>query len=90
MVEQIGQTIIRGMLSTRETLYVLPSYSTSGANGMFLASPSDYGSDVMVTTDYSSYISCSGYDAHCGFRPVVCLNSEVSITDNGDGSVTLK
>lgn len=57
---------------------------------MFLASPSDYGSDVMVTTDYSSYISCSGYDAHCGFRPVVCLNSEVSITDNGDGSVTLK
>ena len=80
-----------GMLSTSETLYVLPSYSTSGANVMWLASPSaSGGGNVLYVTCYGGV----GYDyynnTYLGFRPVVCLNSKVSVTDNGDGSVTLK
>ena len=80
-----------GMLSTSETLYVLPSYSTSGANVMWLASPSaSGGGNVLYVTCYGGV----GYDyynnTYGGFRPVVCLNSKVSVTDNGDGSVTLK
>ena len=51
-----------GMLSTSDTLYVLPSAATSGANAMWLASPSaDNGSNVLhvyygggVGNDYSS------------------------------------
>ena len=79
-----------GMLSTSETLYVLPSYSTSGVSGMWLASPSVTSSGVMYVyckggVDYSDYSYAS-----IGFRPVVSLKSGVSIIKNDDGSVTLK
>ena len=80
-----------GMLSTSETLYVLPSYSTSGANVMWLASPSaSGGGNVLYVTCYGGV----GYDysssAYLGFRPVVSLKSKISVTKNDDGSVTLK
>ena len=79
-----------GMLSTSETLYVLPSYSTSGAQAMWLASPSANASYYVMFVFYDgsvAYNACN--DTSIGFRPVVCLNSGVSITDNGNGSVTL-
>ena len=79
-----------GVFSTSETLYVLPSNSTSGATAMWLASSSARGSNVMN-------VGCSGnidyYDYngdYMGFRPVVSLKSGVSIIKNDDGSVTLK
>ena len=77
------------MFSTSETLYVLPSYSISGAGGMRLASTSAYSTGMYVGSGGSvTYYNSS--DKFLGFRPIVCLNSGVSITDNGDGSVTLK
>lgn len=80
-----------GMFSRSETLYVLPAGSTSGANAMWLASPCAYSSDCVVTANYSGGVLYGLYSGtHIGFRPVVRLNSGVSITDNGDGSVTLK
>ena len=78
-----------GMFSTTETLYVLPSYSISGANAMWLASPTNNSSIFVLAVGNSVYY-ISNKATNLGFRPVVCLNSEVSITDNGDGSVTLK
>ena len=77
--------LCNGMLSRIETLYVLPVGSTSGANAMKLASPSVYRSYYVMDVGYGDYDYSYG-----GFRPVVCLNSKVSVTDNGDGSVTLK
>ena len=81
----------RGMLSTSETLYVLPSYSTSGANAMWLASPSAYGSGGVVVVGYNGVVGCDySNNASVGFRPVVSLKSGISVTKNDDGSVTLK
>ena len=83
--------LCNGMLSRIETLYVLPVGSTSGANAMKLASPSVYRSYYVMDVSYSGDVGYGDYDySYGGFRPVVCLNSKVSVTDNGDGSVTLK
>ena len=81
-----------GMLSTSETLYVLPSYSTSGANAMWLASPSAYNSSyVMYVYYYYGTVDSNGCnDGGVGFRPVVSLKSGISVTKNDNGSVTLK
>ncbi len=80
-----------GMLSISETLYVLPSYSTSGANAMWLASPSAYSSSCVVYVNYRGSVDCSDYyNGGNGFRPVVSLKSGISVTKNDDGSVTLK
>ena len=85
-----------GMLSTSETLYVLPSYSTSGANAMWLASPSAYDSNGVMYVYCPGSVDCIDYDYnYCsinyfGFRPVVSLKSGISVTKNDDGSVTLK
>ena len=80
-----------GMLSTSETLYVLPSYSTSGAKAMWLASPSADNSTGVV---YVSFLGDVGYNFYTnygiGFRPVVSLKSGISVTKNDDGSVTFK
>ena len=78
-----------GMFSTSEPLYVLSS--SSGALAMWLASPSARDSDRVMFVTYNGSLDYASYNYDViGFRPVVCLNSEVSITDNGDGSVTLK
>ena len=79
------------MFSTSETLYVLPSYSTSGANAMWLASPSASRSDYVMYVVCSGYVSFIGYSNYStGFRPVVSLKSGISVTKNDNGSVTLK
>ena len=74
---------ISGMLSTSDTLYVLPSAATSGANAMWLASPSaDYGDRVMHVY-YSGKMSYNYYTyATFGFRPLVCLNSNILLNWN--------
>ena len=74
---------ISGMLSTSDTLYVLPSAATSGADGMWLASPSaNFGSSVMYVYCEGN-MSYSGYGyASIGFRPLVCLNSNILLNWN--------
>ncbi len=81
-----------GMFSIYETLYVIPKYKSSDAVASWIASPSFLSNghllnvfrDGNVNSDYRY-----DYDS-IGFRPVVCLKSEISITNNEDGSVTLK
>ena len=81
-----------GMFSIYETLYVIPKYKSSDAVASWIASPS------LLSTGHLFNVFCDGnvnsdyrydYDS-IGFRPVVCLKSEISITNNEDGSVTLK
>ena len=78
---------IGSMLSTSDTLYVLPSAATSGANAMWLASPSAYyGNGVMVVTG-NGIVDC-GYsynDSKVGFRPLVCLNSNILLNEVSGG-----
>ena len=71
-------------LDSSDSLYVLPS--SKGANAMWLASPS------ADTPDYVMYVLCSGYvgknnysDNGIGFRPLVCLKSNVQLQESGDG-----
>lgn len=80
------------MFSIYETLYVIPKYKSSDAVASWIASPS------FLSTGHLFNVFCDGnvnsdyrydYDS-IGFRPVVCLKSEISITNNEDGSVTLK
>lgn len=76
-------------MSTSDSLYVLPT--TSGATGMWLASPSASQNDLLMAIDYNSTINYHSYDSlNVGFRPVVCLNSSVKLQENADGTVTLK
>ena len=78
-----------GMFNTSERLYVLSS--AFRALAMWLASPSAHGSNHVMFLNDNGMIAYNTYTyGTIGFRPVVCLNSEVSITDNGDGGVTLK
>ena len=71
------------MLSTSDTLYVLPSAATSGADAMWLASPSASSGYCVVAVYYDGRV---GYDHYyntiVGFRPLVCLNSNILLNWN--------
>ena len=70
-------------LDSSDSLYVLPS--SKGASAMWLASPSAYTASVMYVY-CSGYVSTSDYDANDrGFRPLVCLKSNVQLQESGDG-----
>ena len=76
-------TSISGMLSTSDTLYVLPSAATSGANAMWLASPSAYNFNNVVNVAYNGSVGNSTYNgAGIGLRPLVCLNSNILLNWN--------
>lgn len=69
---------ITGMLNRNETLYVLPQ--SSGANDMWLASPSAYGNRAVMFVGYNGGVSFGYYDnVYVGFRPLVCLNSNIQL-----------
>lgn len=69
---------ITGMLNRNETLYVLPQ--SSGANDMWLASPSAYGNRALMFVGYNGGVSFGYYDnVYVGFRPLVCLNSDIQL-----------
>ena len=87
-------TYISGMKRSDDRLYVLPGTNTtlesgnkSGANAMWLISPSaHYGNDVMVVTG-NGIVDC-GYsynDSKVGFRPLVCLNSNILLNEVSGG-----
>lgn len=83
---------IWGYISESERLYVLPPKSQSSkANATWLATPSAAGANNVM------YLSCSGslnsnvltfHDI--GFRPVVCLSSNVVLSRNLDGTYNVK
>lgn len=71
---------ISGMLSTSDTLYVLPSAATSGANAMWLASPSAYNGYRVMNVNFRGHMTFSNYsDTTVGFRPLVCLKSDIQL-----------
>ena len=70
-----------GMLKKEDMLYVLPS--SNGAEAMWLASPSYLatGHDcVMYVTYYGAIWTYVNSNAH-GFRPIVCLKSDVMLKE---------
>ena len=74
------------MISSRDTLYIS---NDSGAYQMFFASPSMIGSNWLVSAwNDGGRISGSNFQdnlSSAGFRPVVCLNSEVILKEeNGE------
>ena len=80
------KTYYPGMLSIRDSLYVLPE--SKGARVMWVASPSAYNTDLVVLVNYSGDVS-SAYSNYTGndygFRPLVCLKSSVQLQESGDG-----
>ena len=54
----------------------------SKANGMWLASPSAYVSDYVMRADYDGYVYLDYYNNDSGFRPLVCLKSEVHLKES--------
>ena len=77
-------TYYSGMLSTSDSLYVLPS--SKGANAMWLASPSALDADSVVAVSYygNVYSGICSFNYY-GFRPLVCLKSNVQLQESGDG-----
>ena len=71
-------------LDSSDSLYVLPS--SKGANAIWVASPSADSADRVM------YVLCNGgvgndtsSGSDSGFRPLVCLKSNVQLQESGDG-----
>ena len=71
-------------LDSSDSLYVLPS--SKGANAMWVASPSAYSTRSVMVVRCSGYVDHDYYYASdFGFRPLVCLKSNVQLQESGDG-----
>lgn len=72
--------VINDMLSTSDTLYVLPSAATSGADAMWVASPSAISGYCVVSVHCYGRVGYNHYyNTIVGFRPLVCLNSDIQL-----------
>ena len=80
---------INNMLSTTDSLYVLTD--TVAAYGYWVSSPSaDLAGNVMYV-DYNGYVSNLSYrGSDLGFRPLVCLSSDVKFEMQTDGTLAIK
>ena len=68
------------MLNTSEDLYVLPQ--SKGANAMWLTSPSTNYIYYVMDVDYAGGVGGNNYSyATIGFRPLVCLNSNILLNE---------
>ena len=66
------------MLNTSDTQYVIAS--TEKASYMWLASPSSSLASHVMSVNSSSSVHCYSYrDSYLGFRPIVCLDSNVTL-----------
>ena len=75
---------ITSILNRSDNLYVLPN--SSGANVMGLASPSNYRKDCIMHLGYGGSVSFGSYEnPYIGFRPVICLKSNVNLAEGTDG-----
>ena len=72
------------MLIESDSLYVLPS--SNGALAMWLASPSAGSSNFVMFVGSTGDVDYGDYDSvNFGFRPIVCLKSNVLFEVDGDG-----
>ena len=84
---------IVGMLRTDDRLYVLPETNTtlesgnkSGADAMWLASPSAGSDNAVMYVYYNGIVNGNGYgNANIGFRALVCLNSNILLNEVSGG-----
>ena len=77
-------TSYSAMLSTSDSLYVLPS--SKGANAMWVASPSANNAYLVMSVTSSGNVNNNDYSTYYyGFRPLVCLKSNVQLQESGDG-----
>ena len=72
--------------NTNDSLYMITS-EVNAYRG-WIASPSLYGNNSIFAIDANGYIGNSNTAA--GFRPIVCLKSNVKLQDNGNGTYTIK
>ena len=71
-------------LDSNDSLYVLPE--SKGAIAMLLASPSAINTDYVMGVNYGGNVSYgTSSDTLSGFRPLVCLKSNVQLQESGDG-----
>ena len=72
---------VSSMLSTSDPLYEITS--TSNAMGYWLASPDTY--ELVMNVYYIGYVNAYFYSNDCkGFRPLVCLKSNVKLQKVSD------
>lgn len=77
-------TSCSAMLSTSDSLYVL--LTSKGPDAMWLASPSAGNAYYVMGVYYNGNVNgnyCS--NGNRGFRPLVCLKSNVQLQESGDG-----
>ena len=75
------------MFNTSDMLYVLPSVNTvlesgnkSGADSMWVASPSTSSTIGIVAITFTGTVGGNGFNGmHTGFRPMVCLKNNVEL-----------
>ena len=78
-----------GMLDAMDSLYVIRI--TKKAEAMWLSSPSTIGSDCVLYTACDGSVNRHNYNAnYAGFRPLVCLNSNVQLEKISDGIYGIK
>ena len=71
-------------LNSSDSLYVLPS--SKGANAMWVASPSANITNGVMNVTCDGNVGKDGYDTDdYGFRPLVCLKSNIQLQESGDG-----
>ena len=81
---------ISDYLNAADDLYVIDE--TNNASAMWVASPSAYLDDFVYEVHYDGYVDTVYYfnTYKVGFRPLVCLQSNVQLEKQQDGSFLLK
>ena len=69
-----------------DTLYYPYTSEYENCHGYWIASPAFYNEDRLVYINYDGHIAHSPYNGYTlGFRPVICLQSDVAIEKDGEG-----
>lgn len=76
---------------TDDSLYVIRS-TEKNTNNMWLASPSNHRGYEVCRVNCNGYVNYQEYfyNSFGGFRPLVCLNSNVQLDKNSDGTYSIK
>ena len=87
----IGSFSMSYFLNEEDSTYVINSGDNAG--GMWIASPADfYPLDYLIIIYSTGKMSTTGNrttSPSFGFRPIVCLNSNVELQDNGNGTFSI-
>lgn len=87
----IGGFSMSYFMNKDDPLYVINSKDE--ADGMWIASPTDfYTENEIINIYYSGKLTSSDLrvtSPSLGFRPIVCLNSNVELQDNGNGTFSI-